>query len=178
MLPNYTVLDGKLDELPEVAVRDLQTRRLMSQVRHCYRDTAFWRKKFDEIGLAPDDIQNFSDLSKIPFCTKAELQEDQKRHPPFGSYLGVDQSRLAKYFTTSGTTGRPVVRVYTDRDWAYVRQRFQRRPFMGKLIKKWGGAPVAMSAPEVYMSLERGVIDAILDPLTLMGLKCNEVTEL
>jgi len=37
---------------------------------------------------------------------------------------------------------------------------------------------VAMSAPEVYMSLERGVIDAILDPLTLMGLKCNEVTEL
>ncbi len=49
---------------------------------------------------------------------------------------------------------------------------------MGKLIKKWGGVPVAMPAPEVYMSLERGVIDAIfLDPLTLMGIKCNEVTK-
>jgi len=49
---------------------------------------------------------------------------------------------------------------------------------MGKLIKKWGGVPVAMPAPEVYMSLERGVIDAVfLDPLTLMGIKCNEVTK-
>ena len=49
---------------------------------------------------------------------------------------------------------------------------------MGKLIKKWGGVPVAMPAPEVYMSLERGVIDAIfVDPLTLMGIKCDEVTK-
>lgn len=49
---------------------------------------------------------------------------------------------------------------------------------MGGLIKKWGGVPVAMPAPEVYMSLERGVIDAVfLDPLTLMGIKGNEVTK-
>lgn len=49
---------------------------------------------------------------------------------------------------------------------------------IGKLIKKWGGVPVAMPAPEVYLSLERGVIDAIFfDPLTLMGMRCNEVTK-
>lgn len=49
---------------------------------------------------------------------------------------------------------------------------------MGKLIKKWGGVPVAMPAPEVYLSLERGVIDAIFfDPTTLMGMRCNEVTK-
>jgi len=49
---------------------------------------------------------------------------------------------------------------------------------IGELIKGWGGAPVAMPAPDVYMSLERGVIDSIfLDPLTLMGLKINEVTK-
>ena len=51
-------------------------------------------------------------------------------------------------------------------------------PMMGKLISKWGGVPVAMPAPEVYLSLERGVIDAIFfDPLTLIGLRCNEVTK-
>lgn len=49
---------------------------------------------------------------------------------------------------------------------------------IGKLIKKWGGVPVAMPAPEVYLSLERGVIDSIFfDPLTLMGMRCNEVTK-
>ena len=51
-------------------------------------------------------------------------------------------------------------------------------PMMGKLIKKWGGVPVAMPATEVYLSLERGVIDAIfIDPLTLMGIRGNEVTK-
>ena len=49
---------------------------------------------------------------------------------------------------------------------------------IGGLIKNWGGVPVAMPAPDVYMSLERGVIDSIfLDPLTLMGLKIYEVTK-
>jgi len=51
-------------------------------------------------------------------------------------------------------------------------------PMMGKLIKKWGAVPVAMPATEVYLSLERGVIDAIfIDPLTLMGIRGNEVTK-
>ena len=49
---------------------------------------------------------------------------------------------------------------------------------MGQLIKKWGGVPVAMPAQEVYLSLERGVMDAVFfDPLTLFGLRCNEVTK-
>ena len=124
MLPNYTVLDPNLERLPEDAVRGLQTERLMAQVSQCYENTSFWRRKLDNAGLTPDDTRVFSDLSKIPFCTKVELQQDQEENPPFGSCLGVDPSRLSKYFTTSGTTGRPVVRVYTDRDWLYVCQRF------------------------------------------------------
>jgi phenylacetate-CoA ligase len=132
MLPNYTVLDPRLDQLAEDEVRGLQGKRLMAQVRQCYENTVFWRRKFDDVGLLPDDIADLSDLSKIPFCNKSELQEDQQNHPPFGSYLAVEPSRLAKYFTTSGTTGQPVVRVYTDRDWRYILQRFQRRPFLSQ----------------------------------------------
>lgn len=49
---------------------------------------------------------------------------------------------------------------------------------MGELIKKWGGVPVAMPLAEVYMSLERGVMDAVfLDPLSMMGIKVDEVTK-
>lgn len=130
MHPHYSVLDPNLEQLPKEAVEDLQFRRLAAQVRQCYRHTAFWRKKFDEAGLTPENIGTLSDLHKIPFCTKAELLADQEKHPPFGSYLCVHPSRLTQYFTTSGTTGRPLVRVYSDRDWQYIRQRFLRRPFL------------------------------------------------
>jgi len=130
MLPNYTVLDPNLEFLAEESVRHLQNRRLKQQVHHCYQHAPFWRRKFDKAGLRPDEIGALSDLSKIPFCTKEELLKNQEREPPFGSYLCVHPSRLSKYFTTSGTTGRPLVRVYSERDWLYIRQRFQRRPFL------------------------------------------------
>ena len=116
MLPNYTVLDANLEFLPEDAIRSLQSERLGLQVRQCYRSSSFWRRKFDDIYLTPEDIGGLSDLHKIPFCTKAELLEDQEKYPPFGNYLSVHPSRLAKYFTTSGTTGRPLTRVYSDRE--------------------------------------------------------------
>ena len=48
---------------------------------------------------------------------------------------------------------------------------------MGKIIKMWGGVPVPLPAPEIYLSLDRGLIDGVfLDPLTLMGVRANEVT--
>jgi len=49
---------------------------------------------------------------------------------------------------------------------------------MGKIIKIWGGVPVPLPAPEIYLSLERGVIDGVfLDPLTLVGVRASEVTK-
>jgi TRAP-type C4-dicarboxylate transport system substrate-binding protein len=51
-------------------------------------------------------------------------------------------------------------------------------PIMGDVIKKWGGVPVSMPATEVYVSLERGVLDAVvMDPTTLYATKLNEVVE-
>lgn len=132
MLPDYTIIDPRLDRLDARGVEDLQIERLKAQVQHCYRESSFWRRKMDSAGLRPEGVRCREDLARIPFSTKAELQEDQAANPPFGSNLAVHPSRLSKYFTTSGTTGRPVVRVYTARDWTYVVQRFLRNPFLKK----------------------------------------------
>ncbi len=130
-LPNYTVLDPKLDRLPPAQLEALQAARLRNMVRYVYAATPFWRRKLDKAKVHPEQIRGLADLSKIPFCTKEELQSDQAEHPPFGSYLGIDRSKLTKFMTTSGTTGKPLRRVFSGRDWSYVLDRFQRNPRLG-----------------------------------------------
>ena len=96
-LPNYTVLDPKLDRLPPAQLEALQAERLRNMVRYVYAATPFWRRKLDKAKVHPEQILGLADLSKIPFCTKEELQADQAEHPPFGSYLGIDRSKLTKF---------------------------------------------------------------------------------
>jgi phenylacetate-CoA ligase len=127
-LPEYEIRDPRYYTLPKAALRALQAERLRTQVRYVYATTPFWRRKFDAAGLTPDDIRGLEDLERIPFCTKAELQEDQAAHPPFGSYTASPRHRWARFMTTSGTTGRPLRRVFSARDWRYAIERFLRQP--------------------------------------------------
>ena len=130
-LPDYVVLDAAIDRLPIERLRALQSERLTATVQYVHSRTPFWRRKFDEAGLSPSDIRSLEDLPRIPFCTKEELQADQHEHPPFGSYLGCDRRALVRFMTTSGTTGRPLRRVFSARDWGYVLDRMQRSATVG-----------------------------------------------
>jgi phenylacetate-CoA ligase len=140
-LPEYAVLDPKLDRMPRARLKELQAARLRNMVRYVYDETPFWRAKLDRACISPDDIKELDDLSRIPFCTKEELQKDQADHPPFGSYAGSHPSRWMKYATTSGTMGTPLRRVFSGRDWRYLLDRFQRNPAVGP------GDIVAVLAP-------------------------------
>lgn len=130
-LPSYQVLDPKLDRLSPSQLRDLQSARLRAMVLYCHERAPFWRRKFEACGLRPEDIRTIDDLPKLPFCTKAELQADQEAHPPFGSFVAVQRSNWARCFSTSGTTGKPLRRVISQRDWGYVIDRFRRNPAAG-----------------------------------------------
>ena len=47
-------------------------------------------------------------LAELPFLTKAELRETQRRHPPYGEHLCAPPDSLVRMHVTSGTTGDPV----------------------------------------------------------------------
>jgi phenylacetate-CoA ligase len=117
MLPEYACCPPRFDYMTLEERRELQGERLKAQVRHVYENTSFWRKKLDDAGIAPEDIRGLDDLKKIPFTTKQELQDDQEKNPPYGSYLAVHHSKLYQFFATSGTTGKPLNRAYSKRDW-------------------------------------------------------------
>ncbi|MFB6837951.1 phenylacetate--CoA ligase PaaK [Streptomyces sp. NPDC056361] len=96
----------------------LQLERLRATLRHAYANVDFYRRSFDAAGVTPDDCRTLADLARFPFTAKADLRD----HYPFGMFA-VDQSRIRRVHASSGTTGRPTVVGYTDRDlgtWADV----------------------------------------------------------
>jgi phenylacetate-CoA ligase len=55
----------KIETLPREEIKKLQLQKLKEQVKYCYINSDFYRKKFDAVGLKPDDIQTFADLKKF-----------------------------------------------------------------------------------------------------------------
>jgi phenylacetate-CoA ligase len=61
-------------------------------------------------------VESPADLPRLPFTTKEELREGQRREPPFGPHLCAPRERLVRMHVTSGTTGEPVAVGFTQRD--------------------------------------------------------------
>jgi len=107
-------------EAIESASRDelaaLQLERLRWSIDHAYRNVAHYRQAFDQAGVRPEDLKSLQDLARFPFLMKSHLRD----HYPFG-LLAVPREQVARVHASSGTTGRPTVVGYTQRDletWA------------------------------------------------------------
>ena len=92
-------------------IRAWQDERLAKTVKRVYENVEFYRKKMDEAGVVPGDIQSLDDLHKLPFLTKDDLRDAY----PYG-LLASPLSDCVRIQSTSGTTGRRVVAFYTQHD--------------------------------------------------------------
>ena len=90
---------------------EIQTKKLIEQVKHVWENVPYYRKKMEEKGVTPDDIKSLDDLAKLPFLSKADLRESY----PYG-LLGVPLKDCVRIHSTSGTTGKRVVAYYTQGD--------------------------------------------------------------
>ena len=98
------------------SMKKLQLERLQKTVKTCYEKVPFYRKKFDKMGIKPEDIKSLDDITKLPFTTKYDLRDEY----PFG-LNAVPMDQIVRVHASSGTTGKPVVGTYTKNDidnWA------------------------------------------------------------
>jgi phenylacetate-CoA ligase len=113
-LPDLNPRPGDLEPI-ESASRDeiagLQLERLKWTLRHAYEKVAFYRRRFDESGVHPDDLRDLSDLAHFPFTTKQDLRDNY----PFGMFA-VPREQVSRVHASSGTTGKPTVVGYTMAD--------------------------------------------------------------
>ena len=92
-------------------IKAWQDERLVKQVQHVWDNVPYYRKKMEEKGVTPADIQSTADLHKLPFLTKDDLREAY----PYG-LMGKPLSECVRIQSTSGTTGKRVVAFYTQHD--------------------------------------------------------------
>ena len=107
----YLPWEKDLEGLGRDQIRELQLERLQLTCNRAYSRVDFYRKRFDEIGLVPEDIKDLADLDKFPFTT----QEDLANHYPYGMFAVPlkDIVRL-KYSRSVGDS--PIVIGYTKKD--------------------------------------------------------------
>ncbi|NWG02246.1 MAG: phenylacetate--CoA ligase family protein [Syntrophaceae bacterium] len=95
----------KLETMPREALQEYQLNLFRKQMAYVYERTPFYRRKFDEAGIRPEQIKNSEDLRRIPFTVKEELRQSQEKYPPFGDFHCISQEQGVRVFQTTGTTG-------------------------------------------------------------------------
>ena len=102
---------SKEETLPREEIEKIQLERLKETVNRVYDKVPAYRKKMDDAGISPSDIQKLSDLSRLPFVTKQDMRDNY----PFGLFA-VPRSEIVRIHASSGTTGKPTVVGYTQGD--------------------------------------------------------------
>ena len=100
-----------IERMPVSELEQIQEKKLSDLTNYVYRHSDFYRKRFDEIGLRPEEIKTLADLSKLPFTFKSDLRDNY----PTGMF-SVPNEQLVRFHISSGTTGKPTVVGYTRND--------------------------------------------------------------
>ena len=93
----------KLQYVPKKELEVQQLEKLKIMLDHAYNNVPFYRKKFDEAGVKPEDLVVLRDLCRFPITTKQELRDD---FPQGVSAITIPKKRFILN-STSGSTGMP-----------------------------------------------------------------------
>ena len=111
-----------LNGMPEEQLREHQERLLLRQIAYCVDNSAFYRARFDELGIDPRDIRGLDDFHALPILMdkdqerRAQQESIERLGHPYGTHLACPPEDVAVTATTSGTTGVPTFTYTLARD--------------------------------------------------------------
>jgi phenylacetate-CoA ligase len=105
------MFDRAAECMPRAELEALQRKRLGETIAHAYAKVPHVRAKFDAAGATPDHFKMLADIARFPFSAKADLRDTF----PFGLFA-VPREKVLRLHASSGTTGKPTVVGYTQRD--------------------------------------------------------------
>jgi phenylacetate-CoA ligase len=104
------------ERLDRAGIAALQRRKLGAMLNEVLASNAFYRRKF--AGIHFDATTD--PLEKLPFTVRADLEQDQVAHAPYGTNLTYPLERYWRYHQTSGSGGgKPMRWLDTGESWAW-----------------------------------------------------------
>ena len=110
------IWNRKSETMDRSAMQQLQLELLQTTVNRVYRNVPFYHRKFEQLGIAPEEVQSLEDISKLPFTTKDDLRDGY----PYEMFA-VPLREIVRIHSSSGAAAKPVVVGYTRNDlkhWA------------------------------------------------------------
>ncbi|MBN2734493.1 MAG: phenylacetate--CoA ligase [Methanomicrobiaceae archaeon] len=103
--------DPRIEEMPVLELKKLQYRYLKTLVYRLYSFSDFYHRRMKEQNVHPDDIKSLEDVKKLPFMYKTDLRDNYPN-----KIFTSSTEELVRYHVSSGTTGKPTVVGYTQKD--------------------------------------------------------------
>ncbi len=97
--------------MPEADLRKIQYKLLKSLVCRLYSFSSFYHDRMKAQQIHPDNIKDLSDIKKLPFMFKGDLRDNYPN-----KIFTAPQDEPVRYHVSSGTTGKPTVVGYTQKD--------------------------------------------------------------
>ena len=119
------------DFLDRTQLEVIQLKRLQAIVAHAYKNSPFYTKAMDAMGVKPEDIRSLKDIVKLPFTQKTDLRDNY----PYG-LNAVPMEEIVRLHASSGTTGKPIVVSYTRQDLETWSETTARCFLMGGVTEK------------------------------------------
>jgi len=110
------IWNRKYETMNRTEMEQLQLELLQTTVNRAYRNVPFYHRKFEQLNVAPEDVQSLKDISKLPFTTKDDLRDGY----PYEMFA-VPLREIVRIHSSSGATAKPIVVGYTQNDltnWA------------------------------------------------------------
>lgn len=114
--------------IPEEGVNLINWNKRLAIVRHAYETVPYYQKRFNDIGLKPENIKKPEDWYNVPILTRQDLTSN------FHDLISKQtKQKDLLTSTTGGSSGKPV-KVYHDR-------RYPQEVLGWRMLSWWGLQP-------------------------------------
>lgn len=135
---------------PRDELRGLQLERVQRQIKRAHEvPVPLFKRKLEAAGVGPAGVTSLDELDSIPLTVKQELRDAEAAHPPFGDYRGAPLADCVRLATTTGTSGRPTILLWTKRDLEIEYEAYCRNQRRGGLKP---GDTVVVTAHPGYLN--------------------------